>query len=36
MGQALRELDESFWANERVQELTCREIVGHTRLILDC
>jgi hypothetical protein len=33
---AIRELDESFWANERVQQLTCREIVGHTRLILDC
>jgi hypothetical protein len=32
---AIRELDESFWANERVQQLTCREIVGHTRLILD-
>jgi len=33
---AIREIDESFWANERVQQLTCREIVGHTRLILDC
>ena len=33
---AIRELDESFWANERVQQLTCREIAGHTRLILDC
>lgn len=33
---AIRELDEPFWANERVQQLTCREIVGHTRLILDC
>jgi hypothetical protein len=32
---AIRELDESFWANERVQQLTCREIVGHTHLILD-
>jgi hypothetical protein len=33
---AIRELDEPFWANERVQQLTCREIAGHTRLILDC
>src|SRR5271169_6704300 len=33
---AIRELDEPFWANERVQPLTCREIVEHTRLILDC
>lgn len=33
---AILELDESFWANERVQQVTCREIVGHTRLILDC
>lgn len=33
---AIRELDESFWANARIQQLTCREIVGHTRLILDC
>ena len=33
---AIRELDESFWANEKVEQLTCREIVGHARLILDC
>jgi hypothetical protein len=33
---AIRELDESFWANGRVQPLTCREIVGHARLMLDC
>ncbi len=33
---AIRELDEPFWANERVRQLTCREIVEHARLILDC
>ena len=33
---AIRELDETFWANERVHQLTCREIVEHARLILDC
>jgi len=33
---AIRELDEAYWANENAQQLTCREIVGHARLILDC
>ena len=33
---AIRELEEPFWANERVQQLTCRDIVEHARLILDC
>src|SRR5580658_3553502 len=33
---AIRELDEPFWGNENIQQLTCREIAGHTRLILDC
>jgi hypothetical protein len=33
---AIRELDEPYWANERAQPLTCREIVGHARLMLDC
>jgi hypothetical protein len=33
---AIRELDEPFWANERVQQLTCREIAEHARLILEC
>jgi hypothetical protein len=32
---AIRELDEPYWTHERVQ-LTCREVVEHTRLILDC
>jgi hypothetical protein len=33
---AIRELDEPHWAHERMQQLTCREIVGHSRLILAC
>jgi len=32
----IRELDEPYWANERAQQLTCREIVDHARLMLDC
>lgn len=33
---AIRELDERYWANECTQQLTCREIVEHARLMLDC
>lgn len=33
---AIRELDEPFWASERAQPFTCREVAGHARLILDC
>jgi hypothetical protein len=33
---AIRELDEPYWANERTQQLTCREIVDHARLMLEC
>jgi|ERR1700733_3114807 len=33
---SIGELEEPFWARERAQPLTCREIVEHTRLILDC
>jgi hypothetical protein len=33
---AIRELDEPHWANERTRPLTCREIVDHARLMLDC
>jgi hypothetical protein len=33
---AIRELDEPFWASEIAQRLTCREIVGHARLMFDC
>ena len=32
---AIRELDEPYWANERVHPLTCREIVDHARLMLE-
>jgi hypothetical protein len=33
---AIRELEEPYWANERTRPLTCREIVDHARLMLDC
>jgi hypothetical protein len=33
---AILELDEPSWANERTLQLTCREIVGHARLMLEC
>jgi hypothetical protein len=32
----IRELDEPYWANAVNQKLTCREIVSHARLMLDC
>jgi hypothetical protein len=32
---AIRELDEPYWSSERAQ-VTCRDIVEHARLILDC
>ncbi len=31
---AIRELDEPYWCNEGT--LTCREVVDHARLMLDC
>lgn len=31
----IRELDEAFWGPES-RPMTCREIVRHTRLLLDC
>ena len=31
---AIRELDETYWSNEK--EMTCRDVVGHARLMLDC
>ena len=31
----IRELDEPHWAHETARQLTCREIVGHARLMLD-
>jgi hypothetical protein len=33
---AIRELDEIYWANENTRQLTCREIVDHARLMLEC
>jgi hypothetical protein len=33
---AIRELDEPYWQSEAGQRLTCRDVVEHTRLILDC
>lgn len=30
------ELDEPYWTNEKGQQLMCREIVEHARLVLDC
>lgn len=32
----IRELDEPHWAHQPPRSLTCREIVGHARLMLDC
>lgn len=33
---AIRELDEPYWSGQPGQQLTCRNVVEHTRLILDC
>ncbi|MGO9339491.1 MAG: hypothetical protein ACLPY1_18485 [Terracidiphilus sp.] len=33
---AIRELDEPYWSGAPGQQLTCREVVGHARLMLDC
>jgi hypothetical protein len=33
---AIRELDEPYWTSERTRPPTCREIVDHARLMLDC
>jgi hypothetical protein len=32
----IRELDEPYWANEGTQRLTCRNVVEHARLMLEC
>jgi hypothetical protein len=32
---AIRELDEPYWSNEGNQQLTCRNVVDHARLMLD-
>jgi hypothetical protein len=33
---SISELEEPYWANENTRQLTCREIVDHARLMLDC
>jgi hypothetical protein len=33
---SFREVDEPYWAKEKDQRLTCREVVEHARLMLDC
>ena len=33
---SISELEEPYWANENIRQLTCREIVAHARLMLDC
>ncbi len=33
---AIRELDEPYWSNEGTQSLTCRDVVDHARLMLEC
>ena len=33
---AIRELDEPYWAGAPSQQLTCRQVVDHARLMLDC
>jgi hypothetical protein len=32
----IRELDEPFWAGENAGQMTCRKVVDHARLMLDC
>ena len=32
----IKELDEPYWCGEPSQKMTCREVVEHSRLILDC
>ena len=33
---AIRELDEPYWCGDDAKKLTCREVVGHARLINEC
>jgi hypothetical protein len=33
---AIKELDEPYWAGGESQKLTCRQVVDHARLMLDC
>ena len=32
----IRELDEPYWAGEGAGQMTCRNVVGHARLMLEC
>ena len=32
----IREIDESYWSNEGTESLSCREVVEHARLVLEC
>ena len=33
---AIRELDEAYWCGGQDQKLTCRQVVDHARLMLEC
>lgn len=33
---AIRELDEPYWSNQGTQSLTCRDVVDHAHLMLEC
>jgi len=33
---AIRELDEAYWSNEGTKQLTCRDVVMHAQLMLQC
>jgi hypothetical protein len=33
---SIREIDEAYWSNEGTVQLTCRDVVEHVHLILDC
>jgi hypothetical protein len=33
---AIHELDEPYWSGSPGQKLTCRRVVDHARLMLDC
>ena len=32
----IREIDEPYWSNEGTKSLSCRDVVEHGRLVLDC
>jgi len=33
---SIRELDEPYWAGKQSTRMTCREVVNHARLMMDC